>query len=466
VDRSASPHLRQHSGDPVWWQDWAPKALAAAAAENKPLFVSVGYSTCHWCHVMARETFSDPIHVLDPTSLSGTISQDTKIMLTLWGMAGLCMAIVRAAAIVLLTATTLPHPNGNRPGDGTALQALPSPISQAALLALNADELRARIEADPASLGSLSIGSPSGGILLNGVVMPAGPSWEVRLPEESLGTAETIAFIRTAVDKVEEIYPGSPPVSIGDISDSLGGRLNRHVSHQAGRDVDIGFYYKNGRGGWYTAGSAANLDLPRNWALIRALLLCTDVETILLDNRIQRLLYAHALSLGEDKAWLDRVFRFVKGAKEARICHASGHRNHYHVRFFNPIAQELGRRAYPHLVRLDRIKPPVFTVRHTVRPGQTLGHIARRYGVTVRAIQQYNGLPSTLIRAGRTYRIPLKGVAAPPSGPQVIPARMLPPQTPAALAAFDWPTPVTLYGETLYRLARAPLPVGGTPHPR
>ena len=108
----------------------------------------------------------------------------------------------------------------------------------------------------------------------------------------------------------------------------------------------------------------------------------------------------------------------------------------------------------------------MFTVRHTVRPGQTLGHIARRYGVTVRAIQQYNGLPSTLIRAGRTYRIPLKGVAAPPSGPQIVPARMLPPRTPAALARFDWPTPVTLYGEMLYRLARAPLLVGVTPHPR
>ncbi len=386
-------------------------------------------------------------------------------MLSQWGMAGLCQAVVRVTAIVLMTATTLPHPGGTPPDTGTAPQTLTSPLSQTALLALNDDELRSRIEADPASLGSLSIGSPSGGILLNGTVMPAGPGWEVRLPAESLGTAETIAFIRTAVDKVDEIYPGSPPVSIGDISDSLGGRLNRHVSHQAGRDADIGFYYKNGRGGWYTAGSATNLDLPRNWAFVRTLLLCTDVETIFLDIRIQRLLYAHALSLGEDKAWLDRVFRFVKGAKEARICHASGHRTHYHVRFFNPIAQELGRRAYPHLVRLDRIKPPVFTVRHAVRPGQTLGHIARRYGVTVRAIQQYNGLPSTLIRAGRTYRIPLKGVAAPLSGPQIVPARMLPPRTPAALAAFDWPTPVGLYGEMLYRLARAPLPVGGASYP-
>jgi murein endopeptidase len=385
------------------------------------------------------------------------------MMFSLGGIAGSCLAVIRTAAIIFIAAPTLPHSEGTA---GTAIHALPPSLSQSAILALDEDELRARIEADPASLGSLSIGSPSGGILLNGTVMPDDPRWEVVLPAESLGTTETIAFIRAAVDKVDEIYPGSPPVSIGDISDSQGGRLNRHISHQAGRDADIGFYYKNGRGRWYAAGTAANLDLPRNWALIRALLLCTDVETILLDIRIQRLLYAHALSIGEDKAWLDRVFRFVKGAKEARICHVAGHRTHYHVRFFNPIAQELGRRAYPHLVRLDKVKPPVFTVRHTVRQGETLGHIARRYGVTARAIQQYNGLSSTLIRAGRSYRIPLKGVSAAPSEPQIIPARMLPPRTPAAMATSDWPTPIALYGETLFRLARTPLLVSGAAFPR
>jgi murein endopeptidase len=374
-----------------------------------------------------------------------------------------CLAVIRAAVIIFMASSTLPRSGGTA---GKALHALPPPLSQAALLALDEGELGSRIEADSASLGTLSIGTPWGGILLNGMVMPAGPGWQVVNAAESLGTTETIAFIRAAVDKVDEIYPDSPPIAIGDISNPRGGRLNRHITHQAGRDVDFGFYYKNGRGNWHTAGTAANLDVPRNWALVRALLLCTDVETILLDLRIQRLLYAHALSIGEDKAWLDRVFRFVKGADEARIRHVAGHRTHYHVRFFNPLAQELGRRAYPHLIRLGRIKPPVFTVSHTVRQGETLGHIARRYGVTARAIQQYNGLPSTLIRAGRTYRVPLKGVAAPPSDPQIIPARMLPPRTPAAFAAFDWPTPVALYGERLLQLARTPLFLGGAAYPR
>ncbi|MCA1809202.1 MAG: DUF255 domain-containing protein [Lentisphaerae bacterium] len=59
LDRAASPYLRQHCDNPVWWQEWTPEVLAQARESGLPLFVSVGYSTCHWCHVMAREAFSD-----------------------------------------------------------------------------------------------------------------------------------------------------------------------------------------------------------------------------------------------------------------------------------------------------------------------------------------------------------------------------------------------------------------------
>ena len=60
LDRASSPYLRQHAGNPIWWQEWNSETIAYAAAENKPLLVSVGYATCHWCHVMAAEAFSDP----------------------------------------------------------------------------------------------------------------------------------------------------------------------------------------------------------------------------------------------------------------------------------------------------------------------------------------------------------------------------------------------------------------------
>src|SRR5512134_306357 len=55
-----SPYLLQHAHNPVDWYPWGPEALAKAQAEDKPILLSVGYSACHWCHVMAHESFEDP----------------------------------------------------------------------------------------------------------------------------------------------------------------------------------------------------------------------------------------------------------------------------------------------------------------------------------------------------------------------------------------------------------------------
>lgn len=54
-----SPYLRQHAHNPVDWYPWGDEAFAKASTENKPIFLSIGYSTCHWCHVMADESFAD-----------------------------------------------------------------------------------------------------------------------------------------------------------------------------------------------------------------------------------------------------------------------------------------------------------------------------------------------------------------------------------------------------------------------
>lgn len=55
-----SPYLLQHAHNPVDWYPWSEEALAAARKQNKPILVSIGYSACHWCHVMERESFEDP----------------------------------------------------------------------------------------------------------------------------------------------------------------------------------------------------------------------------------------------------------------------------------------------------------------------------------------------------------------------------------------------------------------------
>lgn len=55
-----SPYLLQHATNPVDWYPWGNEAFEKAEKENKPAFLSIGYSTCHWCHVMAHESFEDP----------------------------------------------------------------------------------------------------------------------------------------------------------------------------------------------------------------------------------------------------------------------------------------------------------------------------------------------------------------------------------------------------------------------
>src|SRR5690606_39710675 len=54
-----SPYLLQHADNPVDWYPWGDEAIARARTEDKPILLSIGYSACHWCHVMARESFED-----------------------------------------------------------------------------------------------------------------------------------------------------------------------------------------------------------------------------------------------------------------------------------------------------------------------------------------------------------------------------------------------------------------------
>src|SRR5262245_31091611 len=57
--RETSPYLLLHAHNPVDWYPWGLEAFAKAKAENRPIFLSVGYSSCYWCHVMERESFED-----------------------------------------------------------------------------------------------------------------------------------------------------------------------------------------------------------------------------------------------------------------------------------------------------------------------------------------------------------------------------------------------------------------------
>src|SRR3979409_2571281 len=57
--KEASPYLQQHAQNPVDWNPWGDEALTRAKKEDKPILLSIGYSACHWCHVMERESFDN-----------------------------------------------------------------------------------------------------------------------------------------------------------------------------------------------------------------------------------------------------------------------------------------------------------------------------------------------------------------------------------------------------------------------
>lgn len=320
-------------------------------------------------------------------------------------------------------------------GPDAPVIARPAPRAPSApIIKLTNQEIAARLKDDPASLGPMSIGSTNAGSLMNGVQMPRGEFWEIVDPSNAWGTRETVDFLARSIEKVHEIYPGAPPLFIGHISAKHGRRLSPHVSHQAGRDVDISYYLLSSRRGFIKA-SADNLDLAKTWAFVRALITETDVEMILIDTSIQRLLDEYASNRGEDAAWLDQVFQ-VRGKNRAAVVrHAKGHVNHLHIRFYSPLAQEMGRRVYPMLARSAEVHVQAESfVLHKARKGDTLGSLARRYGTTVEAIMKANNLRSNAIHATHVYRIPKKGRVLPPPGPVVVPARRAPPARTAVSA--------------------------------
>jgi len=97
------------------------------------------------------------------------------------------------------------------------------------------------------------------------------------------------------------------------------------------------------------------------------------------------------------------------------------------VRFFNPLAQETGRRSYEILIKRHVLQPPSYFVRHKAKSGDTLSWLALKYHVPAKVIQQINGLKTDAIKIDREYRIPQSGGVR--AAPRVtVPSRRLPPE--------------------------------------
>jgi murein endopeptidase len=300
---------------------------------------------------------------------------------------------------------------------------------QRALLKLPSAALIAQARKDFSAMGSLSIGAAAGGALLGGVQLKNGRLMKVVSGHGGWGTRETIHYLKLALHEVYQRFPNTPPLPIGHISARRGGPLAPHKSHQSGRDVDVSYFYR-GKPRWYHRATSKNLDRARSWALVKALIVHSDVHYIFINSSIQKLLKEHALATGENKEWLDSIFQYKSKSPNPIVRHVRGHDTHLHVRFYNPIAQELARRLHPLLVERKLIRKATRYRSYRARKGDLLSRIARRFGTSVKAIMKANGLRNSRIRAGKRYRIPQKQkgqVRRPP--PLHVPKRRLPPPT-------------------------------------
>jgi penicillin-insensitive murein endopeptidase len=263
---------------------------------------------------------------------------------------------------------------------------------------------------------------------MNAVRMPAGEEWSIGLPEHAYGTDETIAALVHCIRRVAQQYPNTPRIAVGSISAERGGPLPPHKSHRTGRDADVALYYKDGKWRWDAPAGAHNLDTERTWAFLRTLITESDVEFVLIDNVVLTLLEEHALSIGEDAAWVHELFHGDGSPYSALVKHAPGHTAHMHVRFVSPLSRERARLAYDKLVEQGHVLVPVRDIEHKVVAGETLTDIARRYGTTVSAIRALNRFDGDSVEAGRLLRVAERQDVRGARDSVVVPPRKLPRQ--------------------------------------
>jgi murein endopeptidase len=188
---------------------------------------------------------------------------------------------------------------------------------------------------------SQSIGQPWQGRLRGGAAFPDGDGYWVRRPDKAFGAVHVVEGVRRAIAEVRKTYSDVHTLSIGDLSAPHGGQLGRHVSHQSGLDVDIGFYFTHKPEGYPETFVTANgdLDLEATWALIEAFANTAQadggVQVIFLDHAVQGRLHRWAKSEGIAADKLSAILQYPRNAdtQAGVVRHWPSHSNHIHVRF-------------------------------------------------------------------------------------------------------------------------------------
>jgi penicillin-insensitive murein endopeptidase len=200
-------------------------------------------------------------------------------------------------------------------------------------------ELAAAVCTNERSAPARSLGGVGDGSLEEGCEMPAAGPGYARISPYGCGTDEAVAALQVVAFRLNQAWPGSEPLVVGDLSQCGGGPLKRHKSHRSGRDADIGLLYSDGLPSRaFRPAGPANLDVDRTGRLLQLLLSTGLVRFVFMDYEIQALLYESMADAGVRQEWLDRVFQYPAGREVPRglIRHAAGHADHIHVRFVCP----------------------------------------------------------------------------------------------------------------------------------
>lgn len=164
-----------------------------------------------------------------------------------------------------------------------------------------------------------------------------GPGYVIKRPNNAWGTPRTVTAIQTTAKRYLDRGLGGPAVHVGDISQKSGGPFPPHLSHQDGRDVDVGYVLQGDAADVkrFVTATSGRLDVVRSWALLDAFIGTDRVRYIFVDYGLQRPLYEHAKREGVDEDRLAELFQYPRGSAAAKgvIRHWRGHANHFHVRF-------------------------------------------------------------------------------------------------------------------------------------
>ena len=192
-----------------------------------------------------------------------------------------------------------------------------------------------------------SVGAPWSGILRDAAELPDGDGYVIRRPWRRFGTRTTVDFIERVVSDVRDQFPDEHILAIGDISAEHGGQITEHHSHQSGRDVDIGLFYKQKPAAYpqsFVPATAENLDCAATYALVAGFASTANepggAQVIFLDYDVQRMLYEWAKEHDVDEDTLDKTFQYPhgRGSSNGIVHHEPNHDNHIHVRFKCPRA--------------------------------------------------------------------------------------------------------------------------------